>query len=90
MLECEYCGKHYCIKCLKNKTAEYEAMQKPGCMWFCLPCKPKIEKNILIEKMIEERCELYLQTVNGRLNEIERRMEMQCEIVRTTIGIIEL
>ena len=45
-------------------------------------------------EMIEERCELYLQTVNGRLNEIERRMEMQCdekkvvEIVRKTIGII--
>ena len=42
MLECEYCGNRYCIKCLKLKPGEYEAMGKPGCMWFCLKCKPKI------------------------------------------------
>ena len=29
--ECEYCEQHYCIKCLKYKFGEYEAMQKPGC-----------------------------------------------------------
>ena len=44
-------------KGLKYKPGEYEAMQKPGCMWFCLPCKPKIGKNILNEKVIEERCQ---------------------------------
>ena len=42
VLECELCEKHYCIKCLKYKPGDYKAMQKPGCMWFCLPCKPKI------------------------------------------------
>ena len=41
-LEGEYCKNHYCIKCLKYKQGEYEAMQKPGCMWFCMKCKPKI------------------------------------------------
>ena len=45
LLECEYCEKHYCIKCLQYKSGEYEAMQKPGCMWFCIKCKPKVEKN---------------------------------------------
>ena len=29
ILECEYCEQHYCIKCLKYKVGEYEAMQKP-------------------------------------------------------------
>ena len=41
MLECEYCGNRYCIKCLKIKPGEYEAMGEHGCMWFCLKCKPK-------------------------------------------------
>ena len=44
VLKCEYCGNRYCIKCLKFKPGEYEAMEKPGCMWFCLKCKPKIKK----------------------------------------------
>ena len=72
LLECEYCEKHYCIKCLKYKPVEYEAMRKPGCMWFCVPCKPKIEKNILNEKLIEQRCELYFNTLIARIEEIEK------------------
>ena len=71
MLECEYCGYRYCIKCLKS--GEYEAIGKPGCMWFCLKCKPK--KNIyyiLNEKVIEERCEMNLKTMNTRFEAIEK------------------
>ena len=92
LLECEYCEKHYCIKCLKYKPVEYEAMRKPGCMWFCMPCKPKIEKNILNEKLIEERCELYFRTLIARIEEIERKLETKCDahenqdIIRKEIG----
>ena len=35
-------------------TGENVAMGKPGCMWFCLKCKPKIKKYILNDKVIEE------------------------------------
>ena len=41
LLESEYCGNHYCIKCLNYNVGKYEAMQKPG---FCMKCKPKVEK----------------------------------------------
>ena len=79
VLECEFCAKHFCIKCLKYKAGEYEATRKPGCMWFCMPCKPKIEKNILNEKMIEERCKFYFETINIRLAEVEMKLEGKCD-----------
>ena len=79
VLECEYCEKHYCIKCLRYKQSEYEAMAKPECMWFCLACKPKIEKNILNEKMIEERCLFYCQSINDRLEEVEKQLRTKCD-----------
>ena len=72
MLECEYCGNRYCIKCLKIKPGEYEAMGKPG-------CKPKIEKNILNEKVIEERCEMYFKTTNTRFEAIEKKLDAKCD-----------
>ena len=80
LLEFEYCEKHYRIKCLKYKPAEYEAMRKPGCMWFCMPCKPKIEKIILNEKSIENRCEIYFSTLNARIEEIEeKKLHTKCD-----------
>ena len=47
-------------------------MRKPGCMWFCMQCNPKIEKNILNWKLIEQRCERYFSTLNARIEEIEK------------------
>ena len=95
ILECEYCEQHYCIKCLKYKVGEYEAMQKPGCMWFCMKCKPKVEKNILKEKTIEEKCATYCQMVNQRIDEVEKKLETKCdvnevkEIVKEALGTKE-
>ena len=80
LLECEYCDKHYCIKWLKYKSGEYEAIQKPGCMWFCMECKPKVEKYILKEKTIEEKCATYCQLVNQRIDEVEKILETQCDV----------
>ena len=93
VLECEFCAKHYCVRCLKYKASEYEAMAKPECMWFCLECKPKIEKNILNEKLIEERCLYYCQTVNNRLDAIEKELESKCgeqevkQLIREAIDV---
>ena len=80
MLECEYCGYRYCIKCLKFKPGEYEAIGKHGCMWFCLKCKPKkYIYYILNEKVIEERCEMYLKTMNTRFEDIEKKWDSKCD-----------
>ena len=77
MLDCEYCGNRYCIKCLKFKPGECEAMGKPGCMWFCLKCKPKILKHILNEKVIEESCEMYFKTMNTRFE--AKKLDAKCD-----------
>ena len=52
---------------------------KAECTWFCLGCKPKVEKNIINEKVIEERCEFYLATINDRLDSIERQLQTKCD-----------
>ena len=70
MLEHEYCGNRYCIKCLKFKPGEYEAMGKPGCMWFCLRGKPKIKK-------IRKLCEMYFKTM--RFEAIEKKLDAKCD-----------
>ena len=75
MLEMFGClQRRYCTKCLTFKPGEYEAMGKPGCMWFCLNCKPKI-KNILNEKVIEERREMYFKTMNMRFEAIKKKLD---------------
>ena len=97
ILECEYCEQHCCIKCLKYKVGEYEAMQKPGCVWwFCMKCKPKVEKkNIKGKKTTEEKCATYCRMVNERINEVEKKLETMCdvnevkEIVKEAMGTVE-
>ena len=79
MLECEYCGNRYCIKCLKFKPGEYEAMGKPVCMWFCLKYKPNFFLNILNEKVIEERCEMYFKTMNTKFEATEKKLDAKCD-----------
>ena len=64
---------------MKFKPGEYKAMGKPGCMWSCLKCKPKLEKNILNEKVIEERCEMYFKTMNTRFEAIEKKLDAKCD-----------
>ena len=38
-----------------------------------------MKKNIINEKVIEERCELYLATINDRLGSIERQLQTKCD-----------
>ena len=56
MLECQQCRAHYCIRCLNKPVNEYEILSKSDSMWFCGPCKGKVEKNIVTDLKIEERC----------------------------------
>ena len=39
----------------------------------------KLEKNILKEKVIEERCEMYFKTMNTRLEAIEKKLDAKCD-----------
>ena len=39
----------------------------------------KIYKNILNEKIIEERCEMYFKTMNTRFEAIEKKLDAKCD-----------
>lgn len=79
VLECQFCTLHYCIKCLNKTKKEYETISKSDCMWFCAPCKIRIEKNIVVEKNIEERCKTYLESFEARIQEVEKQLETKCD-----------
>ena len=53
-------------------------MGTPGCIWFCLKRKPKVEEKIFNEKVLEKRCELYSKTMNTRLEAVEKRLDAKC------------
>ena len=38
-----------------------------------------MKKNIINEKVNEERCEFYLATINDRLDSIERQLQTKCD-----------
>ena len=45
----------------------------------CLKYKPRIEKNILNDKVIEVRCDVYFKTMNMRFEAIEKKLEAKCD-----------
>ena len=86
MVECEFCALHYCIKCLRIKASEYTAIANTNCMWFCPPCKIKVEKQIVTEKEIEGRCEAYMAGFNDKIKELEQKIDCKCD--RTEVPAI--
>ena len=82
MMECEFCKEHFCIKCLKMKANEYDAISKSEtqCMWFCPPCRFRVEKNIVTEIEIEEKCKLYMEEFSKKIEQIETDLKNKCDI----------
>jgi hypothetical protein len=48
----------YCIKCLKKTDIEYQVLSKSDSMWFCGPCRGKVEKNIVTDVKNKNRREM--------------------------------
>ena len=47
-------------------------------MWFCGPCKGKVEKNIVIALKIEERCNAIIREFEDRLSSLENEIFSKC------------
>jgi hypothetical protein len=43
--------------------------------WFCPMCKETVEKNLKADRQIEEKCRLFLKTVEDRLKMLEVRAD---------------
>ena len=46
LLECKRCRDRFWTKCLNKPDEEYDILSKCGVMWFCAPCREKVQKNI--------------------------------------------
>ena len=80
LLECQRCKDHYCIKCLGKTVEEYSWMTKSDdTMWFCTSCREKVEKNILVDREIEERCKEMTSKFEIRLKALEEAINNKCE-----------
>lgn len=79
MLECNRCHEHFCIKCLNIGDKAYDILSKSDMMWFCPPCRITVEKSILTDRKIEERCKEIMRTYESRIAELERIISLKCE-----------
>ena len=93
LLECQRCKEHFCIGCLNKTEEEYKFLSdQPDLMWFCPPCRKKVEKNIVTDRKIEETCRDMMATFEERLKSMEDNIDTKCnedkvrEIVREEIG----
>ena len=79
LLECQRCNEHFCIKCLNKTEEEYKWMTKSDTMWFCLPCREKVERNIIVDREIEDRCKDMAAKFEKRIKTLEDKMQNKCE-----------
>ena len=80
VLECEVCEQHTCRKCLKLSSVEYKFMSKrQDIHWYCPPCEEKTLKNLKIEKEVQERCKEYYEKLEGRITNIEKKLEEKAD-----------
>lgn len=76
LLECDYCSKHVCIQCLDMTVTCYNQLSsRVDIKWFCPMCKETVEKNLKADRQIEEKCRLFLKTVEDRLKMLEVRAD---------------
>jgi len=87
VMECQRCKDHYCITCLGKTQEEYKILAKSDSMWFCHNCREKVEKNIIIDRKIEEKCKEMMTAFDLRLQSIETDVKTKCDAkeVRTIV-----
>ena len=98
VIECEYCEKKRCIKCLKLPENVYKNLgDRPDFPWFCNKCLNKAMKCLKEEKSIEEKCSQFLdifkQEIDTKLrdmksdiDEIKVKMSAACEQSKENSG----
>ena len=81
LLECQRCRDHFCMKCLNKSVEEYNLMNNSDIMWFCVPCREKVERNtcIVVDREIEERCNDMMKMFDSRIRYLEEEMAKKCD-----------
>jgi hypothetical protein len=79
LMECEFCHEKYCIECMDISVDVYNILSVSDSMWFCPPCRVKVQKNIVVEKEIEAKCKEYMNKYENRLLEVENKLKTKCD-----------
>lgn len=93
LLECQRCQSHFCIKCLGKTSQEYDLLANSDTMWFCISCREVVEKNIITDRKIEERCKEIMAAYELRVSKLEEAVSSKCgeaevrQIVRDEINL---
>ncbi|KAK3091380.1 hypothetical protein FSP39_019430 [Pinctada imbricata] len=80
LLECQRCKNHFCTKCLGKSEEEYLWMTQSDTMWFCYPCREKVERNIIVDREIEEKCNYIMKAFEERISGLEKEMSEKCSV----------
>ena len=93
LLECQRCRDRYCTKCLNKPDEEYELLSNCDLMWFCVSCHEKVQKNIITDMKIEERCKEIMRHYEDRIAKLKTDLSSsKCsenrvrEIIQEEIG----
>lgn len=56
----------------------YEVLSISDTMWFCVPCREKMEQHIITDQKIEEVCQKIMKTYEQRISTLEQKIEEKC------------
>lgn len=78
LIDCQRCKEYYCIKCLGKSEEEHKILANSDVMWFCGPCRGKVEKNIIQDRELEEKCQDIMRSFEARISSIETAVAEKC------------
>jgi predicted component of type VI protein secretion system len=50
--------------------------EKSAIVWFCRPWREKVEKNIIVDQEIEDRCREIMERFENRLKNVEEKVKI--------------
>lgn len=79
VIECDWCRKHFCTRCLDKGDNEYSILANSDCLWFCVPCLVIVQENLKTDYKIEQQCAKAMKKHEDRLKLIEDKLASKCE-----------
>ena len=74
-LVCESCVKTYCTDCVNVSDEQHKFLTSYSlCHWYCPPCERRVTRNLRVEAEVEERCQIFMNKMESRLEGLEMQM----------------
>ena len=95
IIQCGRCNENFCINCsglTQTKVTIFKEVAN-GVVWFCGNCQEPAIKSVKTDKEIEERCKIYWEKMEQRMNALEKKINHKAEkfeLVKLTAAVSEL